>query len=176
MKPEKTPSAPAWGRGEEEDADKFGATLSLQLNYSFSKGFKAFLERQATWEAQNAERQEAEKIRLVAQLKKDVQDELRKQGAKAQGAPLPVQDFQIALSAGLIDATQGLGDGLKDIVRKIQRIHPDTEARLTSLTEQVLPLMEGKTRPATTVLPWQRARSQPRTATVLKNYQRAADA
>jgi len=75
--------APAWGRGEEEDADKFGATLSLQLNYSFSKGFKAFLERQATWEAQNAERQEAEKIRLVAQLKKDVQDELRKQGAKA---------------------------------------------------------------------------------------------
>ena len=168
--------APAWGRGEEEDADKFGATLSLQLNYSFSKGFKAFLERQATWEAQNAERQEAEKIRLVAQLKKDVQDELRKQGAKAQGAPLPVQDFQIALSAGLIDATQGLGDGLKDIVRKIQRIHPDTEARLTSLAEQVLPLMEGKTRPAATVLPWQRARSQPRTATVLKNYQRAADA
>ena len=168
--------APAWGRGEEEDADKFGATLSLQLNYSFSKGFKAFLERQATWEAQNAERQEAEKIRLVAQLKKDVQDELRKQGAKAQGAPLPVQNFQIALSAGLIDATQGLGNGLKDIVRKIQRTHPDTEARLTSLTEQVLPLMEGKTRPAATVLPWQRARSQPRTATVLKNYQLAADA
>ena len=47
---------PAWNRQQEENADRFGATVSLRLGYSYTQGFKAFLERQATWETDNARR------------------------------------------------------------------------------------------------------------------------
>lgn len=173
----KSTLAPAWGRKEEEWADRFGATVSLQLKYSFSRGFKTFLERQATWEAQNAKQREAEKLQLLASLKQASEERLRKQNAGPKGgAQEALQDVQIALNGGVVEASQGINNAIKDAVRSITQTHPDTEARLTSLTEQVLPLMEGKPRPAATVEPWQRALAQPQTAAVLKNYRLAMDA
>lgn len=169
--------APAWGRKEEELADRFGASVSLQLNYSFSRGFKTFLERQATWEAQNAERRGAEKLQLLAGLKQASEERVRKQNTGPKGgAQDAFQDVQIALNGGFVEASQGLGNALKEAVRTITQTHPDTEARLASLTEQVLPLMEGKPRPAATLAPWRQALAQPQTAAILKNYRLAADA
>ena len=172
----KSTLAPAWGRKEEEWADRFGATISLQLNYSFTRGFKTFLERQANWEAQNAQRREAEKQQLLASLKQASEEQVRKQNAGAKnGAQTALLDAQIALNGGVVEASNGIGNAIKDAVRTITQTHPDTEARLNGLTEQVLPLMEGKPRPAATVEPWRRALAQPQTAAVLKNYRLAAD-
>ena len=55
--------------------------------------------------------------------------------------------------------------------KKLTVSHPSTEARLTSLTAQVTPLMAGKPRPAATIAPWDKARTQRRSAATLKNYQ-----
>ena len=173
----KSTLAPAWGRKEEEWADSFGATLSLQLNYSFSRGFKTFLERQATWETQNAQRRESEKQQLLASLKQASEEQLRKQNAGPKnGAQEALQEMQIALNGGVVEASQGIGNALKDALRTITQMHPDTEARLTALTAQVVPLMEGRPRPAATIEPWRRALAQPQTAAVLKNYRLATEA
>jgi predicted Zn-dependent protease len=126
---------PAWSRQQEENADRFGATVSLRLNYSYTRGFKSFLERMATWETQTAEKEADEQKRMAS-------------------------------------TDQGLADWWKGVTVN----HPKTEDRLASLTDQVEPLLKGKPRPPARVEPWTKAQTQPRTATILKNYQAASDA
>lgn len=168
--------APAWGRSEEENADAFGATISLKMGYSFPSGFKAFLERMATWESDNEKRRVEERATLLQQLKAASADSVRAQNGKVQGAQVNLQDAQIGLNASVVELSHNLSGGLSELVKKITQSHPDVEARLTSLTAQVQPLMAGKPRPQATVEPWKRALAQPRTAAVLLNYQRVADA
>lgn len=172
----KSTLAPAWGRSEEENADTFGATISLQLGYSFPNGYKAFLERIATWEADNKKRREAERATLLTQLKAASADSVRKQNTATAGAQINLQDAQIEMNASLIEMGHNVSGSMSDLFKKVRQTHPDVEARLTLLTEQVQPLMAGKTRPAATVQPWNRALAQPKTAAVLVNYQRVADA
>lgn len=168
--------APAWGRSDEENADTFGATVSLQMGYSFPSGFKAFLERMATWEAENEKRREAERVALLQQLKSESADRLRKQNSAAKGAQINVQNAQIEMNASFIEMGQNVSGGLSDLFKKVRQTHPNVDVRLASLMEQVQPLMVGKPRPSATTQPWKRALAQPRTAAVLVNYQRVADA
>ena len=168
--------APAWGRNEEENADTFGATISLQLGYSFPSGYKAFLERMATWEADNKKQRETERATLLAQLKAASAESLRKQNTVTNSAQINLQDAQIEMNAGLIEMSHNVSGSMSDLIKKVRQSHPDVEARLTSLTEQVQPLMAGKPRPTATVQPWKRALAQPKTAAVLMNYQRVTDA
>ena len=168
--------APAWGRNEEENADTFGATVSLQMGYSFPSGFKAFLERMATWESDNEKRRIEERATLLQQLKTASADSVRAKNGTVKGAQVNLQDAQIEMNASVVELSHNLSGGLSDLVKKITQSHPDVEARLTSLTAQVQPLMAGKPRPQATVEPWKRALAQPRTAVVLLNYQRVADA
>ena len=169
--------APAWSRNEEDSADKVGATLSLQLNYSFTRGFKTFLERQANWEAQNDKKREADKLQLVESLKQSTQNKVGKQNLGVQGpSQKALNDLQNALNGGVAEVSQGIGSALQDLVRNISQTHPDTEKRLTTLTEQVAPLLAGKPRPSATVQPWLDAQAHPVTAAVLQNYRTAFDA
>jgi predicted Zn-dependent protease len=172
----KSSLAPAWSRSDEEAADRFGATISLKLNYSFSQGFKAFLERQATWEADNAARQEALQKQLLEQLKKSAADTLRASNGKLQPLERSVQDMQIGLNASLIEMTENLKQGVGEVVGKLTANHARTEDRLAALTAQVLPLIEGQPRVQATQQPWRQALVQKRTAATLKNYQKVTDA
>ncbi|HKR45855.1 MAG TPA: M48 family metalloprotease, partial [Paraburkholderia sp.] len=49
---------PAWQRSIEEQADLFGATVSLRCGYSYIYGFKAFLERIDSYDTESRERDE----------------------------------------------------------------------------------------------------------------------
>jgi beta-barrel assembly-enhancing protease len=49
---------PAWQRSIEEQADLFGATVSLRCGYSYIHGFKAFLERVDSYDAAARTREE----------------------------------------------------------------------------------------------------------------------
>jgi len=167
---------PAWSRQQEENADRFGATVSLQLGYSYTQGFKAFLERQATWETDNAKAQDESRKRMVEQIKEAAAQDARKQATANGGGIAPLTEMQASLSAGLAGAGEDLRNGLDDTWKKLTVNHPSTEARLTSLTEQVMPLMAGKPRPPATTAPWDKARAQRRSAAILKNYRVANDA
>lgn len=168
--------APAWGRSDEEDADAFGATVSMQMGYSFPSGYKAFLERMATWDAENEKRREAERASILQQLKNASADNVRKQNSATKDAQISLQDAQINLNASVIEMGHNISGSWADLLKKVGQTHPDVEARLASLVAQVQPLMAGKPRPAATTQPWRRALAQPRTAAVLINYQRATDA
>ncbi|WP_447920035.1 M48 family metalloprotease [Achromobacter aegrifaciens] len=167
---------PAWGRQQEENADRFGATVSLELGYSYTQGFKAFLERQATWETENAKSQDEERQRMLEQIKQAAADSTRKQAAAKGNNIAPLTEFQASLNSGVAGAGEGLRTGLDDIWKKLTVKHPDTGARLAALTEQVMPLMAGKPRPPATSAPWNKARAQRRTAALLKNYKTTAEA
>lgn len=165
---------PAWNRQQEENADRFGATISMQLGYSYAQGFKAFLERQATWEMEHAKAEDERRKRMVEQLKLAAAQEARKQAGGNGVAPLT--EMQASLNAGLAGAGADLRNGLDDLWKKVTVSHPSTEARLTSLTAQVAPLLAGKPRPAPLSAPWEKARAQRRTAALLKNYRAANEA
>ncbi|WP_238913347.1 M48 family metalloprotease [Achromobacter insolitus] len=167
---------PAWGRQQEENADRFGATVSLALGYSYTQGFKAFLERQATWEAENAKIQAEARQRMLEQIKQAAADNTRKQEAAKGNNIAPLTELQASLNSGVAGASVGLRNGLDDIWKKLTVSHPDTGARLASLTEQVMPLMAGKPRPPAATAPWNKARSQRRSAALLKNYKTAGEA
>ncbi|WP_236903721.1 M48 family metalloprotease [Cupriavidus malaysiensis] len=169
---------PAWGRQQEENADRFGATVSLRLGYSFTQGFKAFLERQDTWEQQNAARREAQKQRVLEQVKLAAADNARKKSA-AQGNDAvnhAMREMQASLESGTAGLFQSVDSGVRDLWGQFTESHPSTSARLDSLTAQVMPLMAGRPRPRPSVEPWTRALAQKRSAATLKNYQLAADA
>ncbi|MGY6269218.1 M48 family metalloprotease [Achromobacter denitrificans] len=167
---------PAWTRQQEENADRFGATISLRLGYSYTQGFKAFLERQATWESDNAKAQEESRKRMLEQIKEAAALAARKQATANGGGIEPLTELQASLSAGMAGAGEDLRSGLDQAWKKLTVSHPNTEARLASLTGQVMPLMAGKPRPAATTAPWIKARGQRRTAAILKNYRAANDA
>lgn len=168
--------APAWGRNEEENADTFGLTVSLRMGYSFPSGFKAFLERMATWESDNEKRRVEERAVLLQQLKSASAENLRKKNGTPAGAQINLQDAQIEMNASVIELSHNVSGGFSDVFKKITQNHPDVEARLLALTAQAQPLMAGKPRAAATVQPWQSALAQPQTALILLNYQRVDDA
>ena len=123
---------PAWSRQQEENADRFGATVSLQLGYSYTQGFKAFLERQATWEADNATLEEASRKRMVEQVKQAAAQDTRKQAAAKGNTIAPLTEMQASLSAGMAGAGEDLRNGLDDFWKKLTVSHPSTCLLYTS--------------------------------------------
>ncbi|MFD1557965.1 M48 family metalloprotease [Paraburkholderia silviterrae] len=123
---------PAWQRSIEEQADLFGATVSLRCGYSYIHGFKAFLERIDSYDAAARKRDEQlQKAQDDAMREKIRADTLAKvQGASAHAVPAaqPAPAMQAAAPApgasgassavaaaapsGPAQALQGLNDAL----------------------------------------------------------------
>ncbi|WP_321952322.1 M48 family metalloprotease [Paraburkholderia bannensis] len=116
---------PAWQRSIEEQADLFGATVSLHCGYSYIHGFKAFLERIDSYDAAARARDEQlqraqddamrEKIRADTLAKIPVA--ARPGAAAAAAASVPVVSGTPAANAsaeasGPAQALQGLNDAL----------------------------------------------------------------
>ena len=162
--------APAWSRGDEEQADAVGATISMKLNYSFASGFKAMLERQSSWEVENAARLMKERATMLEQLKQTKAATIRNRQSGANAKP-GLDDVEVSLHSGLADFTEVFANGLGEVVKKVTSTHPTTEARLVQLTAQVLPLIEGKPRVKSAVQPWRDALAHEPTNTIIRNYQ-----
>ncbi|QGZ60905.1 M48 family metalloprotease [Paraburkholderia acidisoli] len=81
---------PAWQRSIEEQADLFGATVSLRCGYSYFYGFKAFLERIDSYDTAAKERdqklQQAQDDAARAKIRADTIAKLPKNQAQALAA------------------------------------------------------------------------------------------
>lgn len=146
---------PSWQRSTEEEADRLGATLSLKNNYSYAAGFKAFLERLAPLESEDA-------IKKAAKNKADL-DTFTRTGS-----------FRSAKST----ASKSTGDELKtDVSRLIMSMpkqalqnHADAVAREEALSAEVAPLLQAGPRAKPHKTEWDAARRDKSTAAILQNY------
>jgi Zn-dependent protease with chaperone function len=132
---------PNWQRSVEEQADRFGVTLSLKAGYSYTAGFKTFLERLASVERSNNAKAAAEKL---AQEKKAKQ---------TPGAP----DWGASL-------TRTLGAASPDV-----KNHDDAEVREKTLTDEVRALPKGP-RARTQSTPWKEITRNKPVAEVLAHF------
>lgn len=168
----------AWGRGQESAADAFGLNLSLKLGYSYEHGMKVFLERLASWEESNAERQAAIKVQLLEQVRQDAsQQALKKQGSA------PDNQLGIAMAQPLADLNAGIAgalfqgaDAAKSIIDATTSTHPKILARLDAVAKAAESLPDDIANRDATTDALLRAQRDKRTATLFKHYQLAAQA
>lgn len=113
---------PNWQRSIEQQADRFGVTLSLKAGYSYPGGFKAFLERLAYMDRQYYAKAAAE------------EKAAREKKAK-QTAPTPnfAKGLQTALDNSATVLTQTLGASDASSIKN----HDDAEIREKTLTDEV---------------------------------------
>lgn len=184
---------PAWERSQEEQADLFGATVSLKCGYSYPEGFKTFLERIGAYDKQAKERQkQLRAMQTAADRDKTVKD-ANTQPIKLPtfGGALPSLGSQAgtisaltdALAAGTqrevdvkgtmggaaFDAQHLVEDQVGTAVEALQETHGDAAEREADLRKQVEPLL-GNDMPDARVQPWMNARKQGATPSILAHY------
>lgn len=171
-------STAAWGRGQESASDAFGLNLSLKLGYSYEHGMKVFLERLASWEENNAERQKTIREALLARIKQETRDKaLKNRGGKpddpvGNAIALPLADLDAEL-AGI--AHQG-GEAMQSIAKALTSKHPQVLTRLDTLAAAVETLPEEFTERTPSSAPLHQALRDEHTAGALKSYQLAVQA
>jgi predicted Zn-dependent protease len=170
-------SAAAWSRGQESDADAFGLNISLKLGYSYEYGMKVFLERLASWEEQNTERQTVMRQKLLELVKEEARKTARaNQKQAANGNPpaltIPTEEINAGIAGLFHELQQSTGDLWTNATSK----HPDILARLDTLAQaaDALPSEVANRTPTEKAL--QQALKNKRTAAIIKNYSYAAQA
>ncbi|MEM5401264.1 M48 family metalloprotease [Paraburkholderia unamae] len=117
---------PAWQRSIEEQADLFGATVSLRCGYSYIYGFKAFLERIDTYDTEARERdeklQKAQDDAMHEKIRADTLARIPKgsvpmasapaSGASATAVAAAAAPMSDAQPSGPAQALQGINDAL----------------------------------------------------------------
>lgn len=184
---------PAWERTQEEQADLFGATISLKCGYSYPEGFKTFLERIGAYDKQAKERQQQLRQMQTAAARDKAVQQANKEPVKLPtfGGSLTSLGSQMgtinaltdALSAGTnhevdvkgtmggaaFDAQHLIEDQIGTAVEALQETHGDAAEREAALRKQVEPLL-GNDMPDARVQPWTNARKQGATPTILAHY------
>jgi predicted Zn-dependent protease len=192
---------PGWQRSVEEQADRFGATISLRCHYSYIDGFKAFFERVITYDQQARERRK--KLRdqqaQVARAKagQDAATKARAQPlvpvAAGSGAARLNQlgslsalseavssytsmrsDAEAGLAQNVFDVQQLIESQIDDQMESLHDDHGDPAAREESLTRLVRPVM-GDNRPDARRDPWEAARKRGSTPAILAHYASTTD-
>ncbi len=161
-----------YGRTQESAADNFGLNLSVKLGYSYEHGMKAFLERIASWEDRNEEREKARQEELLKALRQQSMDKAMQASAKQPGNQLGQALGQASgeISGGLGSALQQLSFEISKASGKIKSNHPETTARIDALASAVDPFPELQTGAEPVVRPLKAALQDKRTAAILKNY------
>ncbi|WP_232519287.1 M48 family metalloprotease [Caballeronia insecticola] len=192
---------PAWQRSVEEQADRFGATISLRCNYSYIDGFKAFFERVITYDQESKERRKKlrEQQAQMARAKAS-----QSAATKAHAQPLvPVSagtstmrlnqigslsalsdvvssytsvrsDVEVGAAQNAFDLQQLIENQIDEQMESLHDDHGDPAAREESLTKLVRPVM-GDKRPDPRKDAWEAARKRGSTPTILTHYASTAD-
>jgi predicted Zn-dependent protease len=184
---------PAWQRSYEEQADLFGATISLKCGYSYPEGFKTFLERIGAYDKQAKERQQQLKQMQTTAARDQAVKDANKQPLKlpSLGGSLAPSSSQMgtvnsltdALAAGTqntvdvkgtmggaaFDAQHAIEDQIGTAAESLQETHGDAAEREADLRKQITPLL-GNDMPDARVEPWQNARKQGATPAILAHY------
>ncbi|RYE86533.1 MAG: hypothetical protein EOO78_36965, partial [Oxalobacteraceae bacterium] len=161
-----------YGRTQESAADNFGLNLSVKLGYSYEHGMKAFLERIATWEDRNEERDKARQEQLLKALRQQSMDKAMQASARQPANQLGQALGQASgeISGGLGAALQQLSFEINKASGKLKSNHPETTARIDALASAVDPFPELQTGAEPVVRPLKAALQEKRTAAILKNY------
>ena len=161
-----------YGRSQESAADNFGLNLSVKMGYSYEHGMKAFLERIASWEDRNEEREKARQEQLLKAVRQQSMDKAMQASARQPANQLGQALGQATgeISGSLNSALQQLGFEIRKASDKLKSDHPETTARIDALALAVEPFPELQTGAEPVVRPLKTAVQDKRTAAILKNY------
>ncbi|WP_343654152.1 M48 family metalloprotease [Paraburkholderia caribensis] len=190
---------PAWERSLEEQADLFGATVSLRCGYSYIHGFKAFLERIDSYDRKaRTEREELQKQQdwiardiIKQQTLSKIAATQGKPGVSPEPSlPLPqsgvsgalsdlshalnqlnvtLTDGQVALNQGTFDVQRSINISISATLAQIHETHPDGSIREDYLSKQFAELIRHN-RPPAKNREWEAARKRGKTSEILAHY------
>lgn len=168
---------PAWKRSIEEEADRFGATLSLRANYNYPSGFKTVLERISSYDAIQREQANrastaAERLQREASLSAVAERARQSQGnpKDVTGLQAGVSNLEVKLNAAMFDAGAAIKRALASAAARAQETHDDADTREEQLTKAVVPALAGRPRPATRTAPWEAIKNEAGTAEIMAHY------
>ena len=161
-----------YGRSQESAADTFGLNVSLKLGYSYEHGMKAFLERQASWEEDNDQREKGKNDQMLKTIKLQAMDHAAKQNPRAGNNAVSQSFAQSSgeFSGNLNAALQQMAFDINKVAAKVRSEHPPTEERIDALGVAVAPFPELQVSQEPVTKPLQRALQDKRTAALLANY------
>lgn len=161
-----------YSRSQESAADNFGLNLSVKMGYAYEHGMKAFLERIASWEDRNEQREKTRQEQLLKAVRQQSMDKAMQasagQPANQLGQALGQASGEI--SGGIGSALQSLSFEINKASEKLKSNHPETTARIDALAMAVEPFPELQTGAEPVVRPLKTALQDKRTAAILKNY------
>jgi len=163
-----------YSRSQESAADSFGLNLSLKMHYSYEHGLKAFLERIASWEDGNREREARRQAQLLAAIRADAITKAHKTAGAGGKAPDAIQ-MRVAQTTGelqgSLDATfQSWSQKLGQTVNKLRSDHPDITERIDALAHAVEAAPGAQADADPVLAPLLAARKEKRTAATLEHY------
>lgn len=123
-----------WGKGQESAADRFGLNVSLKLGYSFEHGFKAMLERLATWEEENEKRRKKLEEEYYKAVYKSAEETTKQRNPQS---PAPVAEFFGSLDGALAVALKKFENLAQQASNEIANKHPPIQERLDELAKLV---------------------------------------
>lgn len=161
-----------YGRSQESAADNFGLNLSVKLGYSYEHGMKAFLERIASWEERNEERDRLRQEALLKAVRQQAMDEAMQARARQPANPMSQALGQATgeISGGINVALRQIGFEFNKAAAKIQSNHPETTARIDALALAVEPYPQLQSDADPVTRPLRSALQDRQTAAILKNY------
>lgn len=161
-----------YGRSQESAADNFGLNISLKLGYSYEHGMKAFLERQASWEEDNEQREKGRNDQMLKTIRQQAMDSAAKQNPKAGNNAISQSLAQSSgeLSGNLGAALQQMAFDINKVSAKIRSEHPPIVDRIDALGVAVAPFPNIQVSQEPVTKPLQKALQDKRTAAIVANY------
>lgn len=163
-----------YSRSQESAADDFGLNISLKLGYSYEHGMKAFLERQASWEEGNEQREKEQQAKMLQLLRQQAMDNAVRQNPKANNAASQsLVQSSGELSGNLNSALQQIAFDMNKVADKFRSDHPPIVERIDALALNLEPFPDLQLEKEPVIKPLQKALQDKRTATLLSNYKLA---
>lgn len=163
-----------YSRSQESAADDFGLNISLKLGYSYEHGMKAFLERQASWEEGNEQREKEQQAKMLQLLRQQAMDNAVRQNPKANNAASQsLVQSSGELSGNLNSALQQIAFDMNKVAEKFRSDHPPIVERIDALALNLEPFPDLQAEKEPVTKPLQKTLQDKRTATLLSNYKLA---
>ncbi|PIY28615.1 MAG: Zn dependent protease [Comamonadaceae bacterium CG_4_9_14_3_um_filter_60_33] len=160
-----------YGRSQESAADSFGLNVSLKLGYSYEHGMKVFLERMASWEEVNEQREKDKNEKILQYMRQQAKDNAAKKSPKANNAvSQSLNEFSGELSGNMASAFQQVIFDINNASKNVRGDHPPIVERIDALAVALEPFPELQADQAAVVKPLKSTLQAKRTAELVANY------
>lgn len=166
---------PAWQRSQEDEADRLGAALSHRMGYSYTQGFKLFLEHIESYDATQQKAAEALSLRAAesqraAAVRSAAEEARRQLGTPKDAFTQTATDLQVGLAGHVADIETSLKRTIADVKNRVTDNHESAASREDTLTAAMMPLLAGKPRPPPRTERWKAVLAERDTAVILQQY------